>query len=174
MRRRLAPLAALGLAVATACIEPEDLPPGETAAERCVAYVERGLAVDSLTRAALRTGLGPASEESVTTEPNRHIPDAIDSLFTLQWPGLTVNVRTPPAGNDLVERVTVTDDRWLRWTDPGIGDTEARLREILGTPQERQGNVLRYACGMGPVDQPVGFVIADGAIVRIVFDFYVD
>lgn len=173
MRRpRLAGCAVLF--VATACAGPPDLPPGETAAERCVAYVERGLALDSLTRAGLRARLGPATEETVATEPNRHIPDAIDSLFTMQWIGLSVDLRTPPSGDDLVERVTVTDDRWLRWTDPGIGDTEEGLREFLGTPQERQTDVLRYACGEGPVSEPVGFVITEGVITEVVFDFYVD
>lgn len=158
-----------------ACVAATDaVPPGDTAAERCVRYVEEGLALDSLTRAGLRAALGEPASIETDTEPNRHIPDAIDSLFTLAWEGLEVRVRTPPSGSDLVERVTVRHDRYLRWPDPGIGATQDHVAEVLGPPQERQPGVVRYACGSGPVSEPVGFVITDAHVVEIVFDFYVD
>jgi hypothetical protein len=166
--------AALGLALACAGGDGGTQPPGETPAERCQAWVDQGLAIDTLTRAGLRARLGPPTDVVAATEPNRHIPDAIDSLFTMHWPGASVMLRTPPSGADLAERVTVRDDRWLRWTDPGIGDAGARVVEVLGPPQERQPGILRYACGAGPVDEPVGFVIVDGVVSEIVFDFYVD
>lgn len=163
------------LLAAAACAGGEgSMPPGETAAERCRAFVEDGLALDSLTRTGLRAQLGEPQRVEATTEPNRHIPDAVDSLFTMVWPGATVLMRMPPAGNDLVEQIALTDGRWLRWQTPGIGAAEARVMEVLGQPQERQPNVLRYACGGGPVDEPVGFVIENGSVARIVFDYYVD
>lgn len=171
---RAGPLLAL-LLTASACTRGEGtMPPGETAEERCRAFVEDGLALDSLTRAGLRAQLGEPERIEAATEPNRHIPDAVDSLFTMVWPGATAVLRTPPAGNDLVEQISLTDGRWLRWNVPGIGSAEARVIEVLGPPQERQPNVLRYACGGGPVDEPVGFVIENGSVAEIVFDFYVD
>lgn len=162
------------LLLAAACAGSDGEPPGGTAAERCRAWVEEGLAIDSLTRAGLRARLGEPTDVVAATEPNRHIPDAIDSLFTLSWTGVSVAVRTPPSGTDLVERVSVQDNRWLRWPDPGIGSTEERVIDVLGAPQERQPGVLRYACGSGPVDEPVGFIITEGIVSEIIFDFYVD
>ena len=44
----------------------------------------------------------------MTTEPNRHLPDATDSLFDLSYPGLEASIRQAANGNELVHRVKET------------------------------------------------------------------
>lgn len=151
-----------------------DPPPGETAAERCAAWIEEALAVTGTGRDDIRAQLGEPTEVSATTEPNRHIPDATDSLFTVTYPGIVFSLRKPPEGGDLLERAHVTDNAHLLWTDPGIGASAERVIEVLGEPAEREPDLLHYACGSGPVNEPAFFVLRDSVVQAVIFDFYVD
>ena len=149
-------------------------PPGSTTEQRCASFVERGLTVEGRTRAALHQTLGAPASIDVTTEPNRHIPDGIDSLVTVTYPGITFSVRKPPEGGDLMERIVVQDNRWLRWSEPGIGASSESVISSIGEPAERDETMLRYSCGTGIVEEPVTFVLENGRVREIVFDFYVD
>ncbi len=149
-------------------------PPGETAAERCTAFMARALTLDASSRASLQGALGAPDTVEAMTEPNRHIPDGIDSLFFVHYAGASATLRKPPAGGELLEKVVVTDARHLRWSEPGIGTAEARVLELLGEPLERDADVLVYQCGEGPVDEPVTFLLANGVVREVVFTYYVD
>jgi hypothetical protein len=150
------------------------LPPGDTAEERCANWVEGALTVEARTRGALLQALGAPDSVLATTEPNRHIPDGIDSLITVNHQGIVFSVRKPPAGGDLVERIVVRDNRWLRWTEPGIGTSAERVVQSIGEPAEREATLLRYSCGTGIVEEPVSFVLENGRVLEILFEFYVD
>ena len=129
------------------------------------------------TRSALAEAYGEPDSVEVTTEPNRHIPDATDSLFVVNYPGLAVTLRTPPSARDLVSAVTVTDNRYLAYPSIGVGTREEAVVAALGEPHERTDvdgtTVLTYACGE-EVEQPVIFHIRDGVVVRIEASYYVD
>lgn len=154
--------------------EPSEVPEGATARERCRAFHERGLAVPVDSRASLRAALGGPEEVSVATEPNRHIPEATDSVFTVRYPDLVVTIRRVPDGGELTESAMVRDPRHLRYRVLGPGATREGLVEALGEPDATEDGTLVYACGTGPVDEPVRFDLSDG-IVRVVrFSYYVD
>lgn len=125
------------------------------------------------TRADLRGRFGEPDSVRVVIEANRHVPDAIDSIFTLHYPGLVVSMRTPPGAGDMAEHVAVTDNRYLRFTEVGIGVEAARITDVLGPPTEADGDRLVYSCGMG-AEQPTTFVLADGRVSRIFVEYYVD
>jgi len=149
-------------------------PPGAGAEERCANFVTRSLTVEARTRTALREALGAPESVDVTTEPNRHIPDGTDSLVTVSYPGVAFSLRKPPEADDLMERIVVRDNRWLRWSEPGIGATSEDVTLILGEPAERDATLLRYSCSTGIVEEPVSFVLENGRVREIVFEFYVD
>jgi hypothetical protein len=149
-------------------------PPGSTPEERCASWVANGLAVEARTRATLEQELGPPRQTQTATGPNRHIPDGVDSIITVHYPGIVFALRKPPEGGDLLETAVVSDDRWLRWTDPGIGSSANRIIEILGAPAERSDSLYRYTCGTGIAEEPVSISIADQRVAEIVFEFYVD
>ena len=129
------------------------------------------------TRSALAQAYGEPDSIEVTTEPNRHMPGATDSLFVVHYAGLAVTLRTPPAARDLVSAVTVTDNRYLAYPSIGIGARESAVVGALGEPDERttaDGTTsLIYACGE-EVEQPVTFHLRDGVVVRIEASYYVD
>ena len=129
------------------------------------------------TRSALAAAYGAPDSVRATTEPNRHIQGATDSLFAVYYPGLAVMLRTPPAARDLVSHVSVTDDRYLAHRRIGIGATEKAVIATLGEPHDRaeagETTSLTYACGVA-VEQPVTFHLRDDAVVRIEASYYVD
>lgn len=125
------------------------------------------------TRAGLREAFGDPDSTSSKTEPNRHVPGAIDSLFVVHYTGLVARLRKPPDGPDLAEYVRVTETRYLRYPDLGIGARSSDIVKTLGEPTETDPASLVYDCGMG-AEQPVTFHLGDGVVESIEIDYYVD
>jgi hypothetical protein len=148
--------------------------PGETARERCKAFYEEGLAVAARTRSELREELGEPGAIEGETEPNRHDPARMDSLWTVRYDGLAAEIRTA-GGNDLLERMTVTDSRHLRYREPAIGTTEDAVTAILGDPDREADGDPQYLCAPEPMpDMPITFRIAGGRVAVVVWEYYVD
>ncbi|MEX1184065.1 MAG: hypothetical protein WEF86_12610 [Gemmatimonadota bacterium] len=138
----------------------------------CTDLAETILTTDA-TRQALAETYGAADSISALTEPNRHLPDATDSLFTVFYPGLTVSIRTPPSARDLVSGVDVTDNRYLVNEAVGIGAPAEQVIDVLGPPATLDDATLVYSCAEA-VEQPVTFVLVNGAVARIEIEYYVD
>jgi len=148
--------------------------PGETVRERCEAFYEEGLAVKARTRDELREELGEPRGIEGETEPNRHDPARTDSLWTVRYDGLEAEIR-PARGNDLLERMTVTDDRHLRYREPAIGISEEELAALFGDPDREVVGDLQYLCAPEPMpDMPITFRTTGGRVTAIVWAYYVD
>lgn len=157
--------------------EPSAPPPPTTSAPAPATLscddLARTLLVVEPTRAALAARFGPPDSLEVATEPNRHVPGQVDSLFVAHYDGLTSAIRTPSPGRDLPFHVVVTDSRFLRYPALGIGATATAVEAALGPPTRRTPTTLVYECGEG-AEEPVTFRLRDGVVERIVVDFYVD
>lgn len=125
------------------------------------------------TRAALRDRFGAPDSIRATTEPNRHVAGATDSLFVVYYPGLLISLRTPSGGRDMADRVEVTDGRYVRHAALRIGAPAAQVLAALGTPNTRDATRLVYDCGEG-AEQPVTFTLQHGVVAAITIDYYVD
>jgi hypothetical protein len=124
-------------------------------------------------RAALARTFGEPDSLHADTEPNRHVPDATDSLFTVFYPGITVDIRKP-AGGDMATHVDLRDNRYIAFPAIGVGASATRVAEALGEPTRRTNYSLVYDCGMH-VEQPVTFHLdGRGVVDRIAIDYYVD
>lgn len=149
-------------------------PPGETQRERCEAFHQQGLAVDATTRPAFHEELGAPVEVRREPVANRHVPGAMDTISVLRYEGLDARIHTA-MGRDLLERVTVRDDRYLRYDEPGIGAPRARLVALLGEPGQVDGDTLEFQCGPEPFPHiPVTFSLVRGRVESVRFDYYVD
>lgn len=133
--------------------------------------LESAVLAAPITRADLRGALGAPDSVAASTEPNRHIPGAVDSLFTLAWPGLDLQLRVPPNGKELPVRLEATTNRAL--AHPWVGVAPERVEAILGPATRRTQESLVYDCGLG-ASQPVTFRLAGGAVTGVVVSFYVD
>jgi hypothetical protein len=125
------------------------------------------------TRQAFAAEFGAPDSIARSTEPNRHDPAAIDSLFTVYYPRLVLDIRTPAGARDMATHVRVEDNRYLAYPGIGIGAAASRVEEVLGEPRERGPGSLTYQCGMG-AEQPVTFSIANGRVGAVDIAWYVD
>lgn len=125
------------------------------------------------TRQAFAARFGRPDSVISTVEPNRHVLDAVDSLFTVYYPGLIMDIRTPTGARDMATVVRLDDNRYLAYPGIGVGTAASRVREVLGEPHEEGAGYLRYQCSEA-VEQPVTFRIAAGRVSAIRIDYYVD
>jgi hypothetical protein len=162
--------------------EPEAAPPADSAAAAavdtanlgtldCGELLESGLRAEP-TRAALRAAFGEPDSVRGWTEPNRHIPDVVDSLFVVSYDGLRLELRKPPGGGDMADLAVVTDGRFLARAGLGPGAPAERIVSVLGEPRERGADALRYDCG--DVSAPVTFRLAGGTVRVVELDYYLD
>lgn len=148
--------------------------PGATAKERCEAFRQDGLLVHARTRADFRDQLGEPARVERQTEPNRHVAGATDTISVLHYTGLRAQVRTAQ-GRDLLEQVTVEDNRHLRFDEPALNTSESDLVSLLGEPDRRNGGRMFYECAPGPgPEEPVSFRIAERRVRDVAFHHYVD
>ena len=127
----------------------------------------------SPTRQAFTEEFGAPDSIARSAEPNRHDPAAVDSLFTLYYPGLVLDIRTPAGARDMATHVRVEDNRYLAFPGIGIGAAALKVEEVLGEPQARGAGRLTYDCGMG-AEQPVTFSVPDGRVRAVEIAYYVD
>lgn len=125
------------------------------------------------TRQAFSAEFGQPDSVVSTVEPNRHVPGAIDSLFTVHYPRFVMDIRTPSGGRDMATEVHLEDNRYLAYPGIGIGASAARVREVLGDPHDEGPAFLTYQCSEH-VEQPVTFRVADGRVAAIEIAYYVD
>ncbi len=172
--------AALVLAVLSACAEPAQRPesaPVENAADPaagCQQFAREGLKLKARSRAGLEAEVGRPLKTTVQVEPNRHVPNVQDSIFKFDYDGLTVQMRKPGPGGEMFEYVAVTQRKWLNFPFFKPGVAAENVIKAIGEPQRREGNNLVYTCAGGEVENPVVFETEDGAVERIVFNYYVD
>lgn len=125
------------------------------------------------TREAFAAEFGAPDSIARSAEPNRHDPATVDSLFTVYYPRLVLDIRTPAGARDMATHVGVEDNRYLAYPGIGIGAAASKVEEVLGEPRERGPDSLTYQCGMG-AEQPVTFRIADGRVRAVDIAWYVD
>jgi|SRR5688572_5758094 len=140
----------------------------------CQQFAREGLKLKARNRAELDAEIGDPGYMQVTTEPNRHVPNAQDSIIRLEYGGMTVQVRRPGPGGELLEQVEVSERKWLNFPyfRPGVSAND--VIAALGEPQRRESNRLIYNCSESEAEEPIVFELEDGAVQRIVFNYYVD
>ena len=137
--------------------------------------VENGLLVsDSRREAANRFGRPDSS--AVRPVTNRHIPSQTDSIVDLFYPGLHLTYYVVGEGKkEFLQTAMVSDNRYLKYPELGIGTPEATILRSLGDPGSREPGKYRYDCVrcIG-AESPVYFYFGRGKVQRIEYSFYVD
>lgn len=140
----------------------------------CEQFTREGLKLAARTRSALESEAGRPLNITARVEQNRHMPAMADSIFQYEYDGLTVRLRRAGPGGELFEQVIVTDRKWLNFPYFRPGVSAEKVIQVMGAPQGRVDNQLIYRCGDSEAEEPVVFEISEGAVQRIVFNYYVD
>jgi hypothetical protein len=152
--------------------EPEDESRRLALPDGCEGLEDQILVVQP-TRAALHARFGAPDSVIGEAQPNRHVEGVTDSIFTVYYPGLVVNLHMPGGGTDLTVHVDVEHNRYLAFPRIGIGAAADSVMAALGPPTQREPATLIYDCGEA-VEQPVRFALSDNRVRRILVDYYVD
>jgi hypothetical protein len=137
--------------------------------------VEHGLlASDSRLEVASRFG----QPDSMTSHSviNRHIPSQTDSIVDLFYPGLHLTYYVVGANKkEFLQKAVVSDNRYLKYSQFGIGTAEISVLRFLGEPSERESGKYRYDCArcIG-AESPMYFYFDRGKVARIEYSFYLD
>lgn len=135
--------------------------------------LETSLIAAMPTRAGLRASFGAADSIRIATEPNRHMPDVVDSLFVVHYPGLVATLRKPGGGDDMPDLIEIADARYVGPAQLAPGVSAAQVVAVLGEPTEQDDTRLVYDCNLG-ADQPVTFHVRGGRVASITIDYYLD
>lgn len=136
-------------------------------------FVTDGLLLPGRTRAELASALGAADSVQSEVVPNRHVPGAQDTLFTIFYPGLVVGIHRPGPGGELLSSAEVWSNRYLRY--PAIGARRSSILAAFGPPDRMATDSLTYRCTSCIAgDDPVTLVFVEDRVERVGFSFYVD
>lgn len=91
---------------------------------------------------------------SVEAEPveNRHVPGQIDTLRTLTWEGLAVQVYAVADGKELLQEIRVTGPGYETAEGLSVGSSRSAVREALGAPIRTEGDTVTYGLPESPND----------------------
>ena len=138
-------------------------------------FVEHGLLVsDSHLKVAAR--FGRPDSIAARSVINRHVPSQTDSIIDLFYVGLHLTYYVVGAGKkEFLQTAMVSDNRYLKYPELGIGTPEVAVLRSLGEPSERKPGKYRYDCArcIG-VESPVYFYLDRGKVQRIEYSFYLD
>jgi hypothetical protein len=125
------------------------------------------------TEKELIAALGAPVRTTARSIPNRHEPSKPDTLRTLVYPGMTIDfLRVTHTGGEFPTGITVTGPKvWVKW-DLNVGTTEKTVLKTLGKPKSRTATSLTYEYSIAP--STVVFHLRNGAVVKIVWAYYVD
>jgi hypothetical protein len=115
----------------------------------------------------------------IETEPveNRHVPGQIDTLRTLVFDGLAVEVYAVADGKELLQEIRVTGPGYETAEGLGVGSTRAAVRDVLGSPARTEGDTVTYEVSESPEDPtPTQLHIRyDGdRVAAMTWSYYVD
>lgn len=117
--------------------------------------------------------------QRVTREPveNRHVPGQTDTLRTLVFDGLEMEVYAVTGGKEILQEVRVTGEGYETAEGLGVGSSRAAVRDVLGTPARTEGATVTYEIASGP-DDPTStqlHIRYDGdRVASMVWSYYVD
>lgn len=112
----------------------------------------------------------------IDTEPqkNRHVPGQIDTLRIYVYRGLEVTVYD--VANDpteMMQSLTVVDSTYETEEGLRVGLPRERIRALLGTPDQVEGDTLTYRLGT-PAPNHLQVSFRNDHVARLKWSFYVD
>lgn len=158
--------------------EPEPDVSQQAAATPVEAFFRYGMVEIAATRAALAEALGTPDSTSFRTVTNAHDASVTDTIFTIHYPGLAVELyRATFDGRELIAAMHIADNRWLRPESPlQLGMTREQVRLALGEPERDEDGDLFYTCASCNLDgqDSLELLMERGTLQRIIVHYWLD
>jgi hypothetical protein len=139
----------------------------------CGEMGENGLNVP-VGRRAVAAKFGKPDSVRADPGPNPYEPTQIDTVMDVFYPGLRLKywvMGKPPADNESLLEAEITDNKYLRFPQLGIGATRDEIVRTIGEPGDRTDDTFKYECGLHIMSGAnVTFHFADRRVTLV--DFY--
>lgn len=129
-------------------------------------------------RESVRRALGAADSTAASVVANRHDASVNDSVFTLHYGGLAVEIyRASYDGKELLTSLRITDNRFLRPESPlRIGMSRDDILLVLGDAEREEDGDLFYtcmSCGIAGYDA-LELRLEQGSLREILLQYWID
>ena len=156
-------------------ISPNRIP---AARSRCDDLADSGLVIINTRRQAVVAQLGPPDSIHSTPTPNPYNPAQTDSVVDLFYSGMQLHyivLGKKEGETDMLLRASVSDNRYLKYPELGVGASAAVILGALGEPDQRMADKFRYVCGrtMGG-ESPIYFHFGGDRVKLVEYNYYTD
>jgi hypothetical protein len=127
-------------------------------------------------RLALLEPLGRPLRNWGKPTPNRHVAGQVDTLRTLVYEGLEVQVYETADERELLQTLRVTSPRYRTAEGLTVGSPREDVHAALGAPEGVEAGQDTFAIGSDPDGPPLDLVVEyeAGRVSALVWRFYMD
>ena len=152
-------------------LEPDVDPASVSALDR---FIASGPRIHARSRDEFDSVLGARDSTHAEAVRNRHVPQQTDSLITVHYDDVTATVYAVTGGRDILNSITIRDNRWLRDGPVRIGTAWSDVVAQWGEPASTDGDSRHFECRQCVVSESVVLEVRDGRVAAIRFEHYVD
>jgi hypothetical protein len=142
----------------------------------CGDLAENGFKADGV-RTVVAAQFGRPDSVRVQPAPNPHRPAQTDTVVDVFYPGLRLHywvLGLPQPQTDILLEADVSDNKYLKYPQLGIGATAAEIASALGEP-ERTPDRYNYSCALHIMSgADVTFHLAGGRVRRVDYRWEAD
>ena len=143
----------------------------------CGEVAENGLKVPDTGRHAVAAQFGKPDSARLQPSPNPHRPAQTDTLADVFYPGLHLKSWVVAATQpyEILLEADVSDNKYLKYPQLGIGATTSEITSALGEPHQHMGDTYGYSCALHIMSgADVSFHFANGRVRRVDYRWEAD
>lgn len=143
----------------------------------CGEVAENGFKIPDSDRKAVAAQFGRPDSVRMQPAPNPHRPAQTDTVVDVFYPGIRLHYWVVGATQpyDILLEAEVSDNRYLKYAELGIGASATEITTALGEPAERADDSYKYSCGLYIMSgADVSFHFAAGRVTRVVYKWEAD
>ena len=143
----------------------------------CGEVAENGFKIPDSDRRAVAAQFGRPDSVRANPAPNPHRPAQMDTVVDVFYRGIrlhywAVNANPP---YDLLLEADVSDNKYLKYPQYGIGATASEITSAFGEPHERMGDTYKYSCALHVMSgSDVSFHFDGGRVIRVDYRWEAD
>lgn len=148
--------------------------PDEVALPAVCDAISSGRTVVGSSRDTATAVFGAPAEVTTQEQPNRHVPDAMDRIHTLEFDAARVVIHeATPVDRELLTSITVRSRNAPVTLAAYVGRTREQLLAGLGPPDREQGTHASWECN-SEVPETLTIVFEGDRSVAARAEYYVD
>jgi hypothetical protein len=144
----------------------------------CGEMAEHGLLIPNTRRSAVAAQLGRPDSVRSQPAPNPHNPAQTDTVVDVFYRGLRLHywvVAAAQAERDIILEIDVSENRYLKYPNLGIGASADALVNAFGEQAERTEDGYRYSCALHVMSgADMAFHFVGDRVKLIAYTYYAD